>query len=49
MSKKIKSDSKYFSKYANRFKTELASPNVLVNKNNDTITDPGEIVAAESV
>ena len=40
---KIKSDSKYFFKYANRFKTAPASPNVLVNKNNDTITDPGEI------
>ena len=41
---KIKSDKKYFFKYANRFKiAPSSSPAVLLNKNSDTVTDPKKI------
>merc|ERR1712015_203224 len=39
----IKSDKKYFYKYVNRFKDSSRSPNLLVDEDNKTITDPQQI------
>ena len=41
--RKIKSDPKYFFKYIKHFQKTPFSPNILVNKNNETITDPKSI------
>ena len=40
---KIKTDSKYFFKYANRFRKVLSSPSILVDENENLITDPKSI------
>lgn len=40
---KIKTDSKYFFKYANRFKASLSSPSLLLDDSDNVITDPLEI------
>ena len=39
----IKSDNKYFFKYANRHRKVLASPSVLVDQNHNLVTDPVSI------
>ena len=43
---KIKSDSKYFFKYANRHRKTCSSPNILIDSNDNLCTDPESVVNA---